>query len=718
NDFVVQYRAASATAWDTTVAVNDTTYTVNGLNAASNYVFRVGYLCNNDTLWTSNLNVQTTCDLLPVPYMERFDSPTGTLPPCWDYTNPSYFHWNRWTTHSETSGNGELMVGSGSAYEFAILPEFSANFSKLEISFDAKLGNVSEGDSILMGVYDATTGTVTVADRLAIAGQSRENFVRFTYNYINYSGTGNRIAIGHSHNNPSDWGMALDSIVVIQLPDCYPPENVEAHNTMYPSTADDVYFTWTTSGVVMGWQIYIDTITSTVDIDSVPDSLLINVTDSAYYHVPFNSLAYGAHYRFFVRSNCGYEHSNWVELQNGFATDEVWMNNSSVADTVVGCDFIVYDNGGPVAGYLHNSNSSLVLISGDAGRELQLQGGFFSHGADANTLTVYDGIGTTGDVLYSRSQTNLTETIDSVLATSTTGAMTITFTSGYYAALGYELYIHCVGTALCARPIRLNVEMTSASEADAEWEGTASFYNVYYKLSGETTWSMDTTHSNSYHFTGLTPDTTYDIYVVADCDTNGTSTPSVTIQLNTHYDVVILPCDPVTNLAVSNVTSNSATLSWTSTADAWEIELTNVSGSTNLTASTNPYTLTGLLPNLGYSVRVRALCNGQNYEPTSEWSAAVTFTTDTVSSQGIDGADFVGSFVLYPNPATTTVTLDLTGVEDAAIVSIIDLNGREVFAEKAGGAKMTVNVAGFAKGAYFVRVTGSNTTAVRKLIVK
>ncbi|MBR4774188.1 MAG: fibronectin type III domain-containing protein, partial [Bacteroidales bacterium] len=46
NDFVVQYRAASATAWDTTVAVNDTTYTVNGLNAASNYVFRVGYLCN------------------------------------------------------------------------------------------------------------------------------------------------------------------------------------------------------------------------------------------------------------------------------------------------------------------------------------------------------------------------------------------------------------------------------------------------------------------------------------------------------------------------------------------------------------------------------------------------------------------------------------------------------------------------------------------------
>ena len=622
--FVVQHRQSGTSAWTEDGATFDTTYNVTGLNAATTYYFRVGFICNLDTLW-SYTSAQTTCDMVNLPYYENFDSPTGTLPPCWDYTNPSYFHWNRWTTHAETSGDGELMVGSGSAGEYAILPEFNSSITKIQISFKAKLGNISEGDSVLFGVYDSYSNTVTQAGAMAIAGQSRENFVVFTYAYTNYSGSGSRIAIGHSHNNPSDWGMAVDSIVVIQLPDCLPPTDVEAHNTMYPNTADDVYFTWTGNPYASSYQIYIDTITSTAVVDSVPDSLLVSV-DTNYYHVPFNSLAYGAHYRFFVRSNCGYEYGEWVELQNGFATDEVWMGNGT-ADTVIGCDFIVYDNGGPVAGYLHNSNSTLVMMSGEEGRELQVQGGWFSHGADANTFTIYDGVGTSGDVLYQRNQTNLTESVDTILATSTTGALTITFTSGYYAALGYELYVHCVGAAPCQRPMRLHAVMTDAGEASLDWEGTANSYKLYYKLSGATTWDSMVVNANNTTLTGLTADTNYDFYVVADCDSNGLSTPSVTVQFNTHYEVVITPCDPVAGLAVSNVTTNSAELSWTSTASSWELELTNVSGTTTQTVTTNPYILTGLVSNMQYSVRMRSLCNGMYEEPSSEWSTAVTFTT-------------------------------------------------------------------------------------------
>jgi hypothetical protein len=38
---------------------------------------------------------------------------------------------------------------------------------------------------------------------------------------------------------------------------------------------------------------------------------------------PINTLAEGAHYRLFVRSVCGTNiRSGWVEMQNGFATDE------------------------------------------------------------------------------------------------------------------------------------------------------------------------------------------------------------------------------------------------------------------------------------------------------------------------------------------------------------------------------------------------------------
>ena len=863
-DFVIEYHDNNNSVWTTAGNTFDTTYTVTGLNAATIYYLRVGLICGNDTLW-ANTNTATTCDLVNLPYYEEFDSPTGTLPPCWDYTAPSYFHWNRWTTHAETSGDGELMVGGGSAGEYAILPEFNTSLHKIQISFKAKLGNVSEGDSVLFGAYDAVTGTVHHVASMAIAGQSRENFVVFTFAYTDYYGLGTRIAIGHSHNNPSDWGMAVDSIVVVELPDCVPPTDLEVHNTLYPHTADDIYFTWTANNIAEGYQIYIDTITSTVNVDSIPDSLIVNV-DTNYYHVPFNSLAYGAHYRFFVRTDCGYEQGDWVELQNGFATNEIWMNNSNVADTAIGCDFIIYDNGGPVAGYLHNSNSTLVLVSGDEGRELQVQGGWFSHGADANTITIYDGTSTSGDMLWQRSEVNLTETIDTVIATSTTGALTITFTSGYYAALGYELYVHCVGTAACARPIRLHAVMTEVGQASIDWEGTAASYRLYYKISDATVWDSVVVSSNSTVLNGLTADTNYDFYVVADCDTNGFSTPSVTVQLYTHYDVVITPCDPVTDVTVSNVTNTTAVIGWTSTASEWEIELTNVSGSTTVVANDNPYTLTELLPNMQYSVRVRALCDGQNVEPNSEWSDPVTFTTNqnaptnytitvvannanwgTVTGSGVyvegseveitatanngyyfdrwsDGdtnavrtvvvtanatytANFAeeggqntyytitvqsnnpdwgtveggGSFVegsqtvirananegyhfvqwqdgntdnprtitviepatytatfapdqqpeaidvvttgtlsLYPNPASSVVTLTAEGFEGQIRVDVVDMNGRTVYTSSNHGtaASIQLPVADLPQGAYFVRVTSEQQSAIRKLIVK
>lgn len=782
NDFVVQYRSISATTWSAPQYTTSTTKTLSNLAYSTTYEIRVGQLCGIDTLWASSVYATTVCGLTPVPYIEHFESPTGTLPPCWNYTNASYFHWNRWTTHAETSGDGELMVSSGSAGEAAILPLFYAPFIKLQISFKAKLGNVSEGDGIMMGAYDETTSTVDWLDTLTNPNQSRENFVVFTYNYLNYTGSGTRIAIGHSHNNSGDWGFAIDSIVVVELASCNPPENLEAHNTLYPNTADDVYFTWTvsTSGtyVPSEWELYFDTITSTIDIDSVAESDLI-VVDTTYYMPPINTLAEGAHYRLFVRSKCGNVHSGWVELQNGFTTDEFWMNNSSTFDTIVGCDFVIYDNGGPVAGYLHNSNSNLVILAGEAGRELQLQGGFFCHGADANTFTVYDGIGTNGTVLYTRNITNLTETIDSVLATSTTGAMTITFTSGYYAALGYELYIHCVGTASCTKPTNLHVEMTSSTTAHATWDSTgASLYRVYHHISGDSIWNMNPAYTNSFDFTGLPVDVNYDFYVVAYCSANDTSAPSIIRHFNTHW---VEPCYAVESLQVNSIDESSASLSWTGTGNLWEVA---IEGGATVMTNNNSYMLTGLNTNTEYCVKVRTVCDTIEGRY-SEWSDTICFTTlatytltvtsnnddwgtvigggtytegtsvelratandgyhfvkwqqdnDThavrtvivtedatytatfASNNGIDDIDVSTGIALYPNPASTSVTIALDGFEGLSTISLIDLNGRTMGEWTVENDKVVVDLSGMARGAYFVRVTGSNATGIRKLVVK
>lgn len=700
SDFVVQYRAVTATAWDTTIDVFDTTYTVTNLNAATSYVFRVGYLCNNDTLW-STINAQTTCDLISLPYFENFDAyANDVLPPCWDYDQAGVTHWDGGLFFRSNS--------SGGTGAYAVVPQLAGNFTKLKIEFDTKVGTIAEQDGILLGAADATGTLVGWLDTIQDVNHSRNGFVHHIITMVGYNiPAGAERVVFAQYRSWGEWAL-IDNISIEQLPDCYPVDSLEAHNLIDP---DHTNFTWQSLGNESEWQVYVDT--ATIDINTVPDSLLTTVY-SRYYEIPMGTIQGGGIYTFYVRANCGQDQSTWTSYTFGAGT--YVMNNSATADTVVACGLVVYDNGGPIAGYLPNSNSALVIRSENVGSQLEVFGGAFGFGSDAATLTIYDGEGTTGAVLYTYNTIDGRDTLDTVLATSTTGALTITFvSSGQMCHTGYELYIHCVGTALCERPTQLSGVMTGNGQATVTWMGSANSYDLYYKPVDAAAWTIQSgINGTTTNLTNLLPDTTYTLQVVGICG-NDTSTPSFPAVLNTHFDV--LPCDPVTGLTVGNVTTTTATLSWNSTADTWEIELSNVSGSTTITTTSNPHTLINLLPNMGYSARVRALC-GAGFEPSSQWSAPVTFTTDTVPSQGIEGVDSYNSFVLYPNPATTTVAIDLTGVEDAALVSIIDLNGRKVYSEQVIDERMTVDVSALAKGAYFVRVTGSNTTAVRKLIVK
>jgi hypothetical protein len=80
-------------------------------------------------------------------------------------------------------------------------------------------------------------------------------------------------------------------------------------------------------------------------------------------------------------------------------------------------------------------------------------------------------------------------------------------------------------------------------------------------------------------------------------------------------------CPKPTHLAVDNIGPHTADLSWTSDANAWQIDLNGQV--TNVTQ--NPYTLTNLAPETDYTVKVRANCGTDGY---SEWSNEVSFTTE------------------------------------------------------------------------------------------
>ena len=100
-------------------------------------------------------------------------------------------------------------------------------------------------------------------------------------------------------------------------------------------------------------------------------------------------------------------------------------------------------------------------------------------------------------------------------------------------------------------------------------------------------------------------------------------------------------------------------------------------------------------------------------------NATYTATFAANGTQGIE--DVEGAAIsLYPNPASSTVTL--SGIEGAAKVTVVDMNGREVYKTQTLGnsatQSLTIDVSGMAQGAYFVRITGERVNAIRKLIVR
>lgn len=186
-----------------------------------------------------------------------------------------------------------------------------------------------------------------------------------------------------------------------------------------------------------------------------------------------------------------------------------------------------------------------------------------------------------------------------------------------------------------------------------------------------------------------------------------TVTADITLTANFESNGEPATCPAPSNVAVSNITSNSATISWTEngTATAWVIDY---NGQT-VNASTNPYTLTGLAANTSYTVAVMAVCSD---EEQSEFGATYTFTTANVGIDDVNAA----SIGLYPNPASSTVTLK--GIEGKATVTVVDMNGRESGKWSVNDGTLTIDVTKMAQGAYFVRIVGEQVNAIRKLIVK
>ena len=189
---------------------------------------------------------------------------------------------------------------------------------------------------------------------------------------------------------------------------------------------------------------------------------------------------------------------------------------------------------------------------------------------------------------------------------------------------------------------------------------------------------------------------------------------------STPIDTIPEPPQPVVcnapSINAATATDATVTVVWSGNASSYEVAI--VEGAWQApaagTAANGPsYTFTGLNASTQYTVGVRSVCD----DTVSAWATrAVTTASNDTTTEGIDGV-MAASFGLYPNPASSTVTVDLGG-ESTALVAVIDQSGRKSGEWRVESGKLEINVSDMAKGAYFVRVTTNSGTSVRKLIVK
>jgi len=330
-------------------------------------------------------------------------------------------------------------------------------------------------------------------------------------------------------------------------------------------------------------------------------------------------------------------------------------------------------------------------------------------------------------VSYRRAQTS------SWLSTVTTTDTFFTINSVYpNTDYVYRVRQYCDSTALsnwvigsfnssdipCLSPMNLEVTSLTNNKASFNWDTEEN--NIGYRLHVFNS-SYDRTITRYIHngtVSDLEANVTYYAAVQAICQ--GFDDPSAwsdTIRFTTDL------CPDATNLTYSDLQGNSVVIDWTEggRAEEWEIQYGPAGFSqgtgTSIIVDHHPYTITGLTGETLYDIYVRAIC-GQNFY-SEHWSNGITIETPF---SGLSSIADDARLQLYPNPADASVAVTLSGVQGRAVITLMDIAGRTLHqhtvADAAAQPTYLLDLNNIPAGSYFVRVTGDNITAVRKLVVK
>ena len=217
--------------------------------------------------------------------------------------------------------------------------------------------------------------------------------------------------------------------------------------------------------------------------------------------------------------------------------------------------------------------------------------------------------------------------------------------------------------ATCAQPTELAVTV-STDTAVVTWntvDSTQNAWTLEYKLEDHSEWYTVNADTTNVTLTGLQGNSNYNVRVKANCGSESSewtfgafNVPCLNMVDGVCQDG--LACATPDSVTVSNITPETATISWTGNAANYSFEYkTGENDWTVVSVNTNTYTLTNLTQKTDYLVRVKAICGENNI---SLYSVEVPFTTTSVCP--------VVTNVTSSNLSTTTTVSWTPGGEENA----------------------------------------------------
>ena len=191
-----------------------------------------------------------------------------------------------------------------------------------------------------------------------------------------------------------------------------------------------------------------------------------------------------------------------------------------------------------------------------------------------------------------------------------------------------EDYCVTIGEAgpTCDAPTGISTSGVGDNSATVSWSAAtgATSYNIQYKPTSSGVWSSTTSNTTSIALSGLANCTEHEVQIQTVC-ASGTSSFSSSTTFTTTGCAP--SCGTPTSLSASNLTPNSADITWFDVAGATNYNVRykeSAAGSwTTTTSNSNSMTLTGLNTCTAYDFEVQADCSGT----TGSFSNTANFTT-------------------------------------------------------------------------------------------